>query len=170
MCNREFSFCCVSVDNLGEEFKCKLSCVFAGMCRTGYAYGCPGSVMRMRIPPTNCTPWSHTFLSPHAKVNTLLNWLSFTCWSNKDISLTLHDLSLFQQVCRQSMLMKTKFVPSASGINETKGLFVLSLFLILALEYVSLIWVLKGILRGFLLNLELNLVPFFWNRNCLIRC
>merc|ERR1711972_536999 len=62
----------------------------SGTCRTGYACGCPGSVMRMRIPPTNCTPWSHTFLSPHAKV------------------------------CRQSMLTKTKFVPSTSGINENK--------------------------------------------------
>ncbi|MED6262973.1 hypothetical protein ATANTOWER_031413, partial [Ataeniobius toweri] len=50
------------------------------MCRTGCAYGCPGSVMRTRTPPTNSTPWSHTFLSPRAKV------------------------------CRLSMLMKTKFV------------------------------------------------------------
>lgn len=46
--------------------------VLAGMCHTGYAYVCPGSVMRMKTLLTNCTPWSHTFLSPHAKVNVLL--------------------------------------------------------------------------------------------------
>lgn len=52
-----------------QEAKLEEICCVAGTCHTGYAYVCPGSVTRTRTPPTNCTPWSHTFLSPHAKVN-----------------------------------------------------------------------------------------------------
>lgn len=36
------------------------------------------------------------------------------------INISLIVSLFFLQVCRQSMLMKTKFVPSASGINEIK--------------------------------------------------
>ena len=70
----------------------RLRC-FSGMCRTGYAYVCPGSVTRTRTLPTNCTPWSRTFLSPHAKVNALFMDFSIQIMKQKvpfiDASLSL---------------------------------------------------------------------------------
>lgn len=99
--------------------------VLAGMCRTGYAYVCPGSVMRMRTPLTNCTPWSHTFLSPHAKVNVFL------------VTFCIQILSCFfksiffpssKQVYRRSMLMKTKDL-SLCQWNKSDGQTMACLFI-----------------------------------------
>lgn len=60
-----------------KKFQYSVSLV--GMCRTGCACGCPGNAMRMRTLPTSCTPWSPTFLSPHAKVRMLKNDFKHLC-------------------------------------------------------------------------------------------
>lgn len=103
------------------------------MCRTGYAYVCPGNVMRTKTPQTNCTPWSHTFLSPRAKVNEQQPYAfsSYVC------SKTNHS-PLFTQVSRQSMLMKTKDLSLCEWNKSNKWTMAcVSLFQLLLL---SLLW------------------------------
>ena len=79
----------------------RLTCVCpsSGTCPTGSACACPGSVTRMRTLPTNCTPWSRTSQSPHAKVSpgnlehcVVFNHTSAWCraWLNFD-----HDFYFF---------------------------------------------------------------------------